>query len=110
MKLTEEEIETILHHRNGGEVASRRKDQPDESFELDLNPTWNFEVYEYKKAFNSQYFYMLKNNEEILLVVGKKELNKLDGVIKLRNNPLDEVWKLKKVWRKKANSPKALGG
>lgn len=110
MKLSQHDIEVISHHRAGGEVASRRKDQPDVPFTLDINPTWNFEVYEYKKAFNSKYFYMLKNNGKVLLVVNEEGLRKLNDFVELRNNTSDEIWKLKKVWSRKASSPKDLGG
>ena len=46
---TEYMVEVMHHFFNGGEVLSRIKYYDDEPFELDLNPSWNWEKYHYEK-------------------------------------------------------------
>lgn len=102
MILAQHDIEVILHHRNGGEVASRRKDQPDEPFEVDIDPVWNFQAYEYEKHGESTYMYLLSNDGKD--IGASTDLAKVMIAVKARKNPSDQISKYKRVWTKPANS------
>jgi hypothetical protein len=62
----------MLHHANGGEVLSKPIYYEDEEFELDSNPEWNWERYNYKIAPLRKILYGIYDNDILVIASQNK--------------------------------------
>ena len=64
----QEMISIMLHHANGGEVLSKPIYYEDaQQFELDLNPEWNWERYNYKIVPFKKILYGIYDNDNLVI-------------------------------------------